>query len=257
MGLLKNAILTFKTEGEKSLIKKSFRFVLQFLYLPICSLRIRRFKTSDLNKLVDFTSTVGFSVINPVQIREEILNLLTLLNKEKPKTILEIGTARGGTLFLFSRIASEDAVLVSIDLPNVSFSGGYHWWQRSLYESFALPKQEIHLIRKDSHDEKTLDVVKNIFDGKKVDFLFIDGDHSYEGIKRDFEMYSSLVRKNGTIAFHDIVVHPPEIDCGVNRLWDELKSKYEHKEFVKNWDQKHAGIGVIKKVTIERKFDRR
>jgi predicted O-methyltransferase YrrM len=39
----------------------------------------------------------------------------------------------------------------------------------------------------------------------KVDFLFIDADHSYEGVKKDFEMYSPLVRKGGIIAFHDII----------------------------------------------------
>jgi predicted O-methyltransferase YrrM len=245
MGLLKNAILTFKTEGGKSLIEKSSRFVLQLLYLPICFLKIRRFKTRNLNELVDFTSTVGFRLINPVQIREEILNLMKLLNKEKPKTILEIGTAKGGTLFLFSRVVSEDAILVSVDLPYISFNVGYHWWQRLLYKSFALPNQKIHLVRDDSHDIKTLEIVKNIFNGKKVDFLFIDGDHSYEGVKKDFEMYSSLVRKNGMIAFHDIAVHP-----GVIRFWSEIKLKYKYKEFVKNSNQ--YGIGVMKNAIIKK-----
>jgi len=46
--------------------------------------------------------------------------------------------------------------------------------------------------------------------GEPLDFLFIDGDHTYEGVKRDFEMYSPLVRNGGIIAFHDIVKHPPE-----------------------------------------------
>ncbi|MEO0196406.1 MAG: class I SAM-dependent methyltransferase [candidate division WOR-3 bacterium] len=39
----------------------------------------------------------------------------------------------------------------------------------------------------------------------KLDFLFIEGNHSYEGVKMDFEMYFPLVRKGGIIAFHDIV----------------------------------------------------
>jgi len=41
--------------------------------------------------------------------------------------------------------------------------------------------------------------VKKILAGRQVDFLFIDGDHSYEGVKKDFEMYSSLVRKGGVV----------------------------------------------------------
>ena len=35
------------------------------------------------------------------------------------------------------------------------------------------------------------------------DFLFIDGDHSFEGVHRDFESYKNKISKNGVIAFHD------------------------------------------------------
>ena len=42
------------------------------------------------------------------------------------------------------------------------------------------------------------------FRGEKLDFLFIDGDHSYDGVKADFEMYAPMVRPGGLIAFHDI-----------------------------------------------------
>ena len=37
----------------------------------------------------------------------------------------------------------------------------------------------------------------------KIDFLFIDGDHSYEGVKLDFDLYSTLLSKNGIIMLHD------------------------------------------------------
>ena len=37
----------------------------------------------------------------------------------------------------------------------------------------------------------------------KIDFLFIDGDHSYEGVKRDFELYTQLLTENGVIIIHD------------------------------------------------------
>ena len=47
------------------------------------------------------------------------------------------------------------------------------------------------------------------------------------------------------IAFHDIVVHPPETNCDVNKFWNEIKYHYKYKEFVENWDQKKYGIGII------------
>lgn len=37
----------------------------------------------------------------------------------------------------------------------------------------------------------------------KIDFLFIDGDHSYEGVKKDFSLYSRLLSEHGTIIIHD------------------------------------------------------
>ncbi len=37
----------------------------------------------------------------------------------------------------------------------------------------------------------------------KIDFLFIDGDHSYEGVKKDFELYSTILSDNGIIVIHD------------------------------------------------------
>lgn len=37
----------------------------------------------------------------------------------------------------------------------------------------------------------------------KIDFLFIDGDHSYDGVKKDFELYTSILTKNGVVVIHD------------------------------------------------------
>jgi hypothetical protein len=37
----------------------------------------------------------------------------------------------------------------------------------------------------------------------KIDLLFIDGDHSYEGVKKDFDLYSKILNDNGIIIIHD------------------------------------------------------
>jgi len=167
------------------------------------------------------------------------------LAKRKPKFILEIGTARGGTLFLFTRVSSPDALIISIDLPGGRFGGGYPEWRKTLYKSFAIHKQEIRLVREDSHALATLNMVKKILEGRKLDFLFIDGDHTYNGVKMDFETYSRLVRKGGIIAFHHIVPGPPKNVGGVPRFWDEIKHNFNYIEFVKDQEQGGYGIGVI------------
>lgn len=53
--------------------------------------------------------------------------------------------------------------------------------------------------------ETSIDAYYNFFVRQdiKIDFLFIDGDHSYEGVKADFELYSKLLTDRGIIAIHD------------------------------------------------------
>ena len=183
--------------------------------------------------------------IKPAQIREEITELVKVLAKRKPKLLLEIGTARGGTLFLFTRVSSSDALIISVDLPGGLFGGGYPERKKLFYESFVIHKQKMHLIRADSHALSTLNMVENILEGRKLDFLFIDGDHTYKGVKTDFEIYSKLVGKGGIIAFHDVCPHPPQTGCEVNLFWREIKDKYEYIEIVRDWKQGWAGIGVL------------
>jgi cephalosporin hydroxylase len=177
---------------------------------------------------------------------EEIKKLLLILDKVKPKVILEIGTARGGTLFLFSNIAHEEAILISVDLYQTIE-------KRILFRYIKKEKQKIFLIQGDSHSIETLRKIEEILKGRKVDFLFIDGDHSYEGVKKDFEMYSPLVRKGGIIAFHDIIpdyytrygIKTSTWAGWVYKFWNEIKEKYENLEIVKDREQNGFGIGVL------------
>jgi len=201
----------------------------------------------EVDDALNFAFSFKFLGINlkPAQVKEEIKELLRLIRKHRLETILEIGTERGGTLFLFARVSSPDAKIISIDLPSGRFGGGYPEWRIPFYESFAMHEQKIRLIREDSHAHVTFKRVEKILEGRKLDFLFIDGDHTYSGVKRDFEMYSMLVRKGGIIAFHDICPHPPESECEVNQLWCEIKDRYEYIEIVKDWKQRWAGIGVL------------
>jgi predicted O-methyltransferase YrrM len=181
------------------------------------------------------------------QLDEEIEPLLELVRDEQPRSVVEIGSAAGGTLFLLTRVAGPDAVIVSVDLPG-GMANPYPRWRSRLYEQFARDRQRVYALRKDSHDERTLREVRRL--SEPVDFLFIDGDHSYGGVSRDLEMYGPLVRSGGLIAFHDIV--PPHADGHgdpgeVPKFWQEVKTRYsEHREFVKDWNWGSCGIGVIR-----------
>ena len=199
-----------------------------------------------LPALVDFAFSGVRPKIKPWQVRSELLALLEAVCALRPTRVLEIGTARGGTLFLFTRVAADNATLISVDLPDGPFGGGYSKSKQLLYRSFALPGQALHLLRADSHAAATLEAVTARLRGAPLDFLFIDADHTYEGVKRDFEMYAPLVRPGGLIAFHDIVQSPAEAAHQVARFWDEVKLRHRHEELVEDSGQGQMGIGLLR-----------
>ena len=198
-----------------------------------------------MDDYLKLTFGVSGFFIRSSQIKEEIATLLKIMEKRKPRRLLEIGTAGGGTLFLFAKIASDDATIISIDLPGGKFGGGYPQACAPLYESFATNRQNIHLIRQNSHLAEALDEVKRILGNEKLDFIFVDGDHTYEGLRNDFCIYSQLVKENGIMAFHDIVPGNVEVVGGAPRFWSEIKQKYAHRDLVKDWGEGGYGIGVI------------
>jgi len=188
----------------------------------------------------------GFDTrIRPTQMPSEIESLLRHIRALRPRTVLEIGTDRGGTLFLFATVAEDDALLVSVDLPLGPFGGGYAKRRSKLYRAFARRGQRIELLRQDSHDPPTVEAVERILGGRPVDLLFIDGDHSYEGVAADFRLYSPFVRDGGPIVFHDIVPGPAEHVGGVPRFWQELKASEAVTEFVADWKQGGYGLGIL------------
>jgi len=183
--------------------------------------------------------------IEPMQSKEEIYSLLKIVSRHKPKVIMEIGTARGGTLFLLSKIAEPNATLISIDLPNGEFGGEFYpEWKQPIYQSFPPKKQKMHLLRSNSHSSKCFEKVRSILRNRKIDFLFIDGDHSYNGIKKDFQMYKKLVSNNGLIALHDIN-EENSLNVKVSKFWNQIKSRHENFEIVSNQKGKGFGIGFV------------
>ena len=256
--MLRRAWRALRRGGLRSFIRKVIIFldektgIVSFLLTPYIAYKARRL---DLNKLLEelFNGKSVLSMLyRPMQIRWEVEELAKMLRDLKPKYILEIGAARGGTLFIWTRVASEGALIISIDLPGGPFGGGYPFFKGLTYKLFARGRQRIVLIRGDSHNLETLRKVERRLNGEKLDFLFIDGDHRYEGIKNDFEMYSPLVKEGGIIALHDIVPGPFENVGEVPRFWRELKEitkegRYELMELVKSWNQGGYGIGVVVK----------
>ena len=93
------------------------------------------------------------------QVRSEIEGFCETIELLKPRKMLEIGTASGGSLFLIARHSSPDAHLISLDLPEGKFGGGYPEYKIPFYKSFAWSNQKIDLLRGDSHNSQMLNQV--------------------------------------------------------------------------------------------------
>lgn len=183
--------------------------------------------------------------IRAAQVPAEFAALGDALAELRPTCALEIGTAKGGTLFMLTRLASADALILSVDLPHGKYGGGYGSLRKLVYQRFARRWQRLHLLQGDSHSERMFERVKQVLGRRTLDYLFIDGDHTYQGVRQDFEMYSPLVRRGGLIAFHDIAEHPPEAECQVRQFWQEVKTRFRHSEYTGEIEQGWAGIGVL------------
>lgn len=160
------------------------------------------------------------------QVVSEWKEFLGILRDINTKWVLEIGTFRGQSAIGLSKVAEK---VITVD---------FH------HRKFAIPKNCTFLVA-DSTEDSTVDKIRSMLDGDLLDALFIDGAHTYKGVKNDFEKFAPLVRDGGVIGLHDIVDSPRHRrkGCDVHIYWNEIKDNYKYKEVVH--DGGWAGIGII------------
>jgi predicted O-methyltransferase YrrM len=210
---------------------------------------VRRLRPTTVEEAIEFAYTFEYGgvSIRPMQLANEIRAFLELLEANPPRTVVEIGTGRGGTFFLLGHAAHETALLVSIDAPEADGFGGRAAYKRraGLYRAFARTEQRVEYIVADSHHSATYERILGVLGRERVDALFIDGDHTLGGVETDFRLYSPLVRSGGIVAFHDIVPGLPEAVGGVPTFWKRIRNG-NSLELVDDWNQGCCGIGVLR-----------
>lgn len=192
----------------------------------LCELGWDRSERPTVDELVAKTQNEFLALQNAYELR----TFLGLVEKQQPKVVVEIGTAAGGTFFSFAQLAAPDATLVSIDYPGGPYGGGQDSQAIELYSTFCGPKQSCHFIRDRSFHHSTKTDLLKILDGRTIDLLFIDGDHSLGGVLADHQLYAELVTPGGMMAFHDIVLEPEVWGRGADSglAWKMIREQHSN-----------------------------
>lgn len=184
-------------------------------------------------KLVKELETgVTWSTKGVLQVPGEFLDFCLYLTGICAERAIEIGVARGGSSYIMAALLyrnNPDLVYHMVDICDDLIA-------------FEQVQAIIPALRKDI--PKTSDD----FAGQAFDFCFIDADHSYDGMMRDWENVGRYAKK--VVAFHDIYGHEYDaLNGGTVRGWQEIRGTAdgqlrEYSRFPERW----MGIGVVERV---------
>ncbi|MEM7189256.1 MAG: class I SAM-dependent methyltransferase [Pseudomonadota bacterium] len=161
---------------------------------------------------------------------QEYADFVGFMANECPPSQLsiEIGIASGGqTKFLRDYYSVNKTIVVDIGQhPN------HHHWPRIK----PLVKTEfVAEIIDDSHSSRVREQLMPW--ARQIDFAFVDGDHSYRGLKKDMFLMKELLQPNAICALHDTTAVP---DCA--KVFEEMKRSDDF-ELLRNFDNRF-GISV-------------
>jgi len=203
---------------------------------------------------VDFDEAFDMvSHLEPMQYKEEFGLFLDkcLDYLGKVSVILEIGSHYGASLALFGGLlnGNSDDLLISISIGywvNGEYSDGV---KTEEVKKLVEPSTVIYL-NGYSNSADIMQSLKDILNGRLIDILFIDANHSYEGSMYDYKTYVDFCKPKSIIGFHDIYY-----GIGVHQTFEELKQNYISEECVAKsigeykpeWERTNIGIGILYK----------
>ena len=201
----------------KLLRKKGFRnrfFHSDFFYQQI--LDVSTIPCKRLDELIDCPRLYfeNFFSRNGNLSPYEVLSIAAIVGEKKPKRLLEIGTFDGNTTLQMALNAPDDALIHTIDLPVGETETKEPVLESDLQFICDEKKQTrkfqgstvAHKIQQHFGDSTEYDFSRFTEDGP-LDFIFIDGGHSYECVKSDTQNALQVLQSGGVILWHDFTPH--------------------------------------------------
>jgi len=176
-----------------------------------------------------------FNSIEIIQNPNEFWELIQWFNKNRPVIdgIIEIGILNGGTMLFWQELLSSDGIYAGIDIEKKAVDNAKARFGSDIRMNF---------IQGDSSSYNISEECGKILGGKKIDVLFIDGNHSAAFIRADYLNYKDYLKPNGLIVFHDI--HHPEYP-EIGRFFNKLSALPEYSGIKFIDKDKPFGIGIL------------
>ncbi|UUR08089.1 class I SAM-dependent methyltransferase [Sphingomonas glaciei] len=143
----------------------------------------------------------------------DVLRAFRLLRGKK--TYLEIGIFDRGNLSYVASLLDDDAILIGVDIQADEE-------RDAVLRASLKPSQQYHVVIGSSRDPEVVAQVGRLLGERKLDGIFIDGDHTAYGAMCDHALYEQYVADDGVILFHDSVWEGDETFKGVCDALDEL-----------------------------------
>lgn len=161
-----------------------------------------------------------------------------LMKLLRPRLLVELGVHTGNSFSAFCQAARE--------LQTTTVCYGVDTWQGDEHAGFYDDSIFEDLVRDTnlSYSEfatllrMKFDDALSAFSDSSIDLLHVDGLHTYEAVKHDFDTWLPKVSERGVVLFHDTAVRTE--DFGVWRLWEELAPRYPSFQFSHGF-----GLGVL------------